>query len=117
VRGRARRRRGADLAGAGPMTSRPITRSLAPSPTWRWLANQLWSVEHAFERARAAQRPEEDTRVRIFFVLTVFSVVFLALGLGATRAALFSGHVTGGAGGAAAAVARADLVDRNGMLL
>lgn len=99
------------------MTSRPITRSPAPSPSWRWLANQLWSVEHAFERARAAQRPEEDTRVRIFVVLAVFSVVFLALVFGAARAALFSGNVVSGSGVAAASVARADLVDRNGMLL
>lgn len=86
-------------------------------PTWRWLAEAMWWVEHAFGRARADARPEEDTRVRIFVVLTAFSAVFFCLALGAVNAALlksgggvsFSPHPN--------AVVRADIVDRNGALL
>lgn len=101
------------------MTSRPITRTPSPTapPSWRWLGAQLWSLEHAFERARAAQRPEEDTRVRIFLVLSVFALLFACLAVGAARAALFSGAPSPGSGAVADARARADLVDRNGMLL
>ena len=99
------------------MTSRPITRSPAPTPSWRWLAAWLWSLEHAFERARAAQRPEEDTRVRIFVVLGVFALLFACLAVGATRAALFSGAPTARSGVVADARIRGDLVDRNGLLL
>jgi cell division protein FtsI (penicillin-binding protein 3) len=86
------------------------------APNWRWLTERVWSLEHAFERARAQARPEEDTRVRIFVVLALFSIMFLAVAAGATRAALFSGeHALGGASGAA--LARADLEDRDGRLL
>ena len=53
------------------------------SPFWRWLSEVMWRLEHGFERAKADARPEEDTRVRIFLVLIVFSVVFGALALGA----------------------------------
>ena len=60
------------------------------SPFWRWLSEVMWRLEHGFERAKADARPEEDTRVRIFLVLIVFSVVFGALALGATHAALFA---------------------------
>ena len=87
------------------------------APSWRWLAKWVWWVEHAFERARAHQRPEEDTRVRIFLVLAVFSVLFACLALGATRAALFSGHGARGGGVGGLTLARGDLVDRNGLLL
>ena len=82
----------------------------------RWLAERIWGLEHAFERARASGRPEDDTRLRIFFVLVLFSLGFLWLAVGATRAALFSearaSRLAGPLG-----PARADLVDRNGMLL
>ena len=87
------------------------------APSWRWLAKWVWWVEHAFERARAHQRPEEDTRVRIFLVLAVFSVLFACLALGATRGALFSGHGARGGGVGGLTLARGDLVDRNGLLL
>ena len=100
----------------GPLRrSRPIASTL--SPWLRWVTACVWWVEHAFERARADARPEEDTRVRIFLVMLVFSVVFGALGFGAVRAALL---VPGGGTGSVAnpdALVRADLVDRNGVLL
>lgn len=86
-------------------------------PSWRWLAEAMWWVEHAFGRAHADARPEEDTRVRIFLILMVFSAVFVCLTLGAAHAALMT--TPGGAGAASHpnAVVRADLVDRNGALL
>lgn len=86
------------------------------APSWRWLAERVWSVEHAFERIKAEGRAEEDTRVRIFFVLAAFSFAFLILAFGAARAALFSGNGHAAMGPVAAAE-RADLVDRNGLLI
>jgi len=82
----------------------------------RWLIERIWGLEHAFERARASGRAEDDTRLRIFFVLALFSLGFMTLAIGATRAALFS-DARGGAALAALGASRADLVDRNGMLL
>jgi cell division protein FtsI (penicillin-binding protein 3) len=83
---------------------------------WRWLIERVWRLEHAFERSRAAARPEDDTRIRIFFVMAIFALGFTVLALGATRAAVFAkvggGGVLNSAGGA-----RGDLVDRNGQLL
>jgi cell division protein FtsI (penicillin-binding protein 3) len=89
---------------------------VTPNPSWRWLAERVWSVEHAFERIKAEGRAEEDTRVRIFFVLAAFSFAFLILAFGAARAALFSGNAHTRSGPVAAAE-RADLVDRNGLLM
>jgi cell division protein FtsI (penicillin-binding protein 3) len=86
-------------------------------PPWRGLTSPLWMMEHAFERARASGKAEDDTRLRIFFVMALFSVGFLTLGLVAAKAALMSGL---GAEGALAHLppnARADLVDRNGEVL
>jgi cell division protein FtsI (penicillin-binding protein 3) len=88
-----------------------------PSPISRWLAGRVWGLEHAFERARASGRPEEDTRVRIFVVLALFMLGFVVLAIGATRAAVFSGLDGAADGAPAATAARADLVDRNGMML
>lgn len=82
----------------------------------RWLAERLWGLEHAFERARASGKVEDDTRLRIFFVMVLFSLGFITLSIGATRAAVFSDARLGGAG-AYLGASRADLVDRNGMLL
>jgi cell division protein FtsI (penicillin-binding protein 3) len=83
----------------------------------RWLARAMWRLEHAFERARASDRPEDDTQIRIFFVAALFAAGFLTLAIGATHAALFadSGREDGLAPPVGAA--RADLVDRNGELL
>ena len=86
-------------------------------PSWRWLAEAMWWVEHSFGRAHADARPEEDTRVRIFVILSLFSVVFCCLALGAAHAALMTDK--GGVGSTIHpnAVVRADLIDRNGALL
>ncbi|MFZ5721123.1 MAG: peptidoglycan D,D-transpeptidase FtsI family protein [Pseudomonadota bacterium] len=82
----------------------------------RWLIERVWGLEHAFERARASGKAEDDTRLRIFFVLVLFALGFLTLAIGATRAALFSDAHRGGRY-AALGASRADLTDRNGRLL
>jgi len=43
----------------------------------RWLIERMWGLEHAFERARASGKAEDDTRLRIFFVLALFSLGFV----------------------------------------
>lgn len=87
------------------------------SPFWRGLSELVWRLEHGFERARADARPEEDTRVRIFLILIVFSCVFAGLALGASYKALLA--PAGGRGGGANpdALVRGDLTDRKGELL
>lgn len=96
---------------------RPLAlRVPAPGPTLRWIADRIWSVEHAFERARAEARPEEDTRVRILMVLAILALAFTALAIGAVHAALFSGLSPVG-GAVQQGQSRADLVDRNGQLI
>ena len=98
-----------------PAPGPPIASTVAP---WlRWVGSLVWWVEHAFERARADGRPEEDTRVRIFLVMSVFCLVFGALALGAAHAALLTPKGRMGLGGNPDALVRADLVDRNGVLL
>lgn len=101
-------------AGLRPVPSWGVRRF---TPSWRWLSEAMWWVEHAFGRAHADARPEEDTRVRIFVILSAFSAVFVCLAAGAVHAALLT--AAGGAGTASHpnAVVRADLVDRNGALL
>jgi len=86
-------------------------------PPWRGITSRLWWIEHAFERARASDKPEDDTRLRIFFVLALFLAGFLTLSLGATKAALLSGLGVGGDSALLAPNARGDLVDRNGQIL
>jgi cell division protein FtsI (penicillin-binding protein 3) len=86
-------------------------------PGARWLADRIWRVEHAFERAKAEGRPADDVRIRMVFILAVFIAGFVALGYGATKTAIFpqggrSGHISSMPPGS-----RADLVDRNGQLL
>ncbi|HEY8616265.1 penicillin-binding protein 2 [Phenylobacterium sp.] len=83
----------------------------------RWLTRWMWGLEHAFERARASGKAEDDTRIRIFFVLAIFAFAFLTLAVGATRAALFSGLRHGEGLAPIGGAARADLVDRNGQML
>ena len=87
------------------------------SPVTRWLGERVWGVEHAFERARASGKFADDTKLRILFVLGLFSLGFIALALGATRAALFSEAATNGGIPGVGEAQRADLVDRNGRLL
>jgi len=91
--------------------------SFGGSPLSRWLGGWVWRIEHAFERARASGRAEDDTRLRIFFVLALFAAGFLALAFGATRAAVFSDVGAGSRIVAPIGAARADIVDRNGQLL
>ncbi|MEO8927148.1 MAG: penicillin-binding protein 2 [Caulobacteraceae bacterium] len=86
-------------------------------PPWRGLTSPFWMMERAFERARASGKAEDDTRLRIFFVMALFSVGFLTLGLVAAKAALWSGLGAGGGPARLGANARADLVDRNGEVL
>ena len=86
-------------------------------PPWRGVSSHLWWMERAFERTRSSGRVEDDTRLRIFFVLALFAAGFFTLGLGATKAALFSGLDREGALSAVSPGARADLVDRNGEIL
>jgi cell division protein FtsI (penicillin-binding protein 3) len=98
-----------------PGVGRPLTSTV--SPWLRWMGEAVWFVEHAFERARADARPEEDTRVRIFLIRAVFMVVFAGLVLGAAHAALLGARGGHGASVVAGALQRADLTDRNGALL
>ncbi|WP_304168746.1 penicillin-binding protein 2 [Phenylobacterium aquaticum] len=87
-----------------------------PAPGWRWVKARLWGLEHAFERAKAAGKAEDDTRIRIVFVLALFAAGFLTLAAGATRMALFpTDHGSDLAGPVGAS--RADIVDRNGAML
>ena len=87
------------------------------SPWLRVFGSGIWWIEHAFERARADGRPEEDTRVRIFLITCLFSLVFVCLALGAAHAALFAKRGGIGSIDNPGALTRADLVDRNGALL
>jgi cell division protein FtsI (penicillin-binding protein 3) len=87
------------------------------SPIGRWIYRRLWWIEHGYERARASEQAEGDTRLRIFFVLALFGAGFVVLALGATRAALFSPYGHGAEVSLPAANARADLTDRNGEVL
>ncbi len=98
-----------------PGANRPLTSTV--SPWLRWMGEAVWFVEHAFERARADARPEEDTRVRIFLIRMIFVAVFSLLALGAARAALLAPRGGSGAAHVAGALQRADLTDRNGALL
>ena len=86
-------------------------------PSWAGFARRLQWPERAFEKARASGKAEDDTRLRIFFVMALFAAGFLTLGLVATRAALFSGLDVGPVPSAMAPKARADVVDRNGEIL
>jgi cell division protein FtsI (penicillin-binding protein 3) len=85
--------------------------------TWRWLMRAIWSIERAFERSKASGRAVDDTRLRIFFVLSIFALVFALLCVEATKAALFSHTGEAGHETAIKPGARADLVDRNGNIL
>ena len=87
------------------------------APGWGWLKARLWGLEHAFERAKAAGKAEDDTRIRIFFVAAMFAAGFVTLGIGATRMALFSSAGHGNGLTAPVGAARADLTDRNGAML
>jgi cell division protein FtsI (penicillin-binding protein 3) len=97
----------------------PIPSRGAPDrrPIWSELGRRIWAIDRAFERAKASGRAEDDTRLRVFFVMALFAAGFLALGLAATKAALFSGLDEGAGAESGIPNARGDLVDRNGQLL
>jgi cell division protein FtsI (penicillin-binding protein 3) len=94
-----------------------LGRRILPRPSARGLAEWIQSLEHAFEKARADGRIENDTRFRMKMVAGVFSLIFLALMMGAARAALFSGLSGPTAGSGVDVVQRGDLTDRNGLLM
>jgi cell division protein FtsI (penicillin-binding protein 3) len=87
------------------------------SPAWRWLVERVWRLEHAFERSRAAAKPQDDTRIRIFLVMVFFGLCFVGVALGAGWSALFSNAGRGNGYLQGAEGARGDVVDRNGKLL
>ena len=99
-----------DLSGPfrGPATWRQL---------WRWAGERVWRIEHAFERSRAEGKAVDDARLRIFMICGLFGLAFVTLGLEAGRAALFSKAGSGAASATTPGQTRADLVDRNGMLL
>jgi cell division protein FtsI (penicillin-binding protein 3) len=86
-------------------------------PLSRWFSGFIWRVEHAFERARASGKPEDDTRIRIFVLLAMFGLLFVTLAVFATRATVFSDAGKGDGYAPPIGAARADLVDRNGQML
>jgi cell division protein FtsI (penicillin-binding protein 3) len=87
------------------------------SPIGRWIMRRLWWVEHAFERSRASEKAVDDTRLRIFFVLALFAAGFVTLALGAGKVALFSPFNRGAEPLTLMPGARAELTDRNGLVL
>jgi cell division protein FtsI (penicillin-binding protein 3) len=97
------------------MSIADLTPQRYPAP-WRWIIERVWRVEHAFERAHADGRAENDTRIRIFVVMSLFAVGFVVMSLGAVWSATFA-HAGRTGGVVAGAPERADLVDREGRLL
>jgi cell division protein FtsI (penicillin-binding protein 3) len=87
------------------------------SPVSRLVTGLVWRLEHAFERARASGRAEDDTRIRIFVVLLLFSSLFVAVSIGATFATVLSGAGKGDGYAPPIGAARADIVDRSGEML
>ena len=98
------------------MSLADLTPHRYPRPV-RWAIDWLWKIEHAFERAKASGRPEDDARVRILVVLVFFAVLFGLIAGGAVFAAAFSDAGKKGRAAALSPLAKADLVDRNGQLL
>ncbi|MGA9659180.1 MAG: penicillin-binding protein 2 [Asticcacaulis sp.] len=82
---------------------------------FQWVADRVWKVEHAFERANAAGATAQNARMRIFYILVGMSVAFICLAGFATRASLQGGSQIATLTGEPNA--RAQLVDRNGQLL
>ena len=91
--------------------------AVTAAAVWRRGVNIVWSLEHAFERARAADRPVDDAKIRIFLVLSLFALAFAFVGVDAARKALGPHPGAGEFAPPAPAVERADLVDRDGRLL
>ena len=85
------------------------------SSIWSWLGERFRGPARSLEQA-LVQRREQDASYRIFFVLVLFATAFITLAAGAITASLVSGS-RDALGAPQVAVARADLVDRNGQLL
>ena len=83
---------------------------------WRRLVEMVWTIEHAFERSRAKDRPVDDARLRIFLLLALFALAFSGVALSAGRVALFA-KTHAGLVAAEPNGARATLEDRNGLIL
>jgi cell division protein FtsI (penicillin-binding protein 3) len=82
---------------------------------FRWPSFRF--LDQAFEKSKAKGKAEDDTRIRIFFVMALFVCAFVTLGVGAAGSALFSDAGRGNGYSPAVGAARADLVDRNGRML
>ena len=88
----------------------------APQSGFQWVADRVWKVEHAFERANATGVKARSARMRIFMILCSLAFAYVLLMIFAGKASLFSSRaeiaaMTGEVG------ARAQIVDRNGELL
>ena len=88
----------------------------APQSGFQWVADRVWKVEHAFERANATGVKARSARMRIFMILCSLAFAYVLLMIFAGKASLFSSKaeiaaMTGEVG------ARAQIVDRNGELL
>lgn len=94
-----------------------LGRRILPRPSARGLADWIQSLEHAFEKARADGRVENDARFRMKIVVAVFCLIFGALIFGAVKAAMFSGLSGPSSGSGVLVVQRGDLTDRNGLLM
>ena len=105
------------MSGPAHLDPAPLRAVPTLSAAWRRAVDAVWSLEHAFERARAADRPVDDTRLRIFLVLSLFALAFVFMGVDAARKALGPHPGAGEFAAPAPAAARADLVDRDGRLL
>ena len=84
---------------------------------WARIGSFVWDVENAYGQSRATGRAQEDPRLRIFIVMVIFSLVFVALIIGAGHAALFADVARKGYASSRPMLVRGDLVDRNGQLM
>jgi cell division protein FtsI (penicillin-binding protein 3) len=83
---------------------------------FQWVADRVWKVEHAFERANAAGAKASSARMRIFVILIGLGFAYICLGAFAARGSL-SGDSDRMTAITAEPNARAQLVDRDGRLL
>lgn len=88
-----------------------------PGPLFTGLRGAARALRDSLGRGLADGRSEEDARLRIFFVVAMFSAAFLFLAIGATRAALFPQTEKRHAAPVPVRADRADLIDRNGEIL
>jgi cell division protein FtsI (penicillin-binding protein 3) len=93
-----------------PIDFNPSREPLRVADLWRRLIGGMWHIERAFEAM-------DDTRLRLFFVLAMFALAFIGLGMRATRAALFAHPGAALRETPVLPSAQADLVDRDGRLL